>query len=245
MPIAVDAGFRPLRWRLTRRVICLTLALALCSCSALEVRERMATGTAAAAPAAQARSTQTAWPATEQAWALQARSAAATIAALETIAARPSPASSPQLAPLSSAEALVFGSLPLDSDRLNTIAALAFDQDGHLLVATRAGEIYRLPDSDGDDRADESALIFADVDEALRQVAGLLMRGDRLIALHGGRLSQLHDDDGDGVYDRASALADELPMPVTPLLASNSLVQAPDGRLFSADLSQGEILLIR
>ena len=180
--------------------------------------------------------------ASEQSLSTGATQAAATIAALEstptnapTAAAIPAPAS---------AETIRFGSVPIDSDRLNIIAALGFDADGQLLAATRAGEIYALPDRDGDGVADETRLIFADEAQQLSQVAGLFARGEALILLNGPRLSLLRDSDGDGVYESVTQLAGGLPADPSPLQASNGIVESPDGRLFSVDITSGEILLI-
>ncbi len=232
-------------------VYCLSLAslaLALSACSAIELRERMADGTATAAgPAAEAQATAAALGATAKVLAADATESAATALALETAAALPESSATPvaTTAAFSSAEAIVYGSVPVDSDRLNTIAALAFDAAGDLLVSTRAGEIYRLRDADADGLADESRLIFADEAEALRQVAGIFRRGESIIALNGGRLSRLDDSDGDGIYDRVTLLAEALPAEETALLASNGIVEAPDGRLFTANLKSGEILLIQ
>ncbi|MCY3867837.1 MAG: hypothetical protein OXG68_20575 [Chloroflexi bacterium] len=180
--------------------------------------------------------------ASEQSLSAGATQAAATITALEstptnapTAAAIPAPAS---------AETTLFGSVPIDSDRLNIIAALGFDADGQLLAATRAGEIYVLPDRDGDGVADETRLIFADEAQQLSQVAGLIARGEALILLNGPRLSLLRDRDGDGVYDGVTQLAGKLPADQSPLQASNGLVESPDGRLFTVDIQSGEILQI-
>lgn len=224
------------------------LALALAACSAIELRERMANATAAAAgPAAEAQATIAALEATAQARSAGATQAAVTVMALETAAASTATAApdATEAASFTSAEVLIYGRVPVDSDRLNTIAALAFDEAGHLLAVTRAGEIYRLSDADEDGLADETALIFADEDEALLQVAGMVTRGSSIILLNGGKLSQLTDSDGDGSYDTVTQLAEALPARETPLLAGNGIVQAPDGRLFSADLNTGEILLIQ
>lgn len=143
-----------------------------------------------------------------------------------------------------SADTIVYGSVPIDSDRLNIIAALAFDAEGQLLAATRAGEIYVLPDSDGDGVADETGLIFADDAQELSQVAGLLVRGQALILLNGSRLSLLRDSDGDGVYEMVRHLNEGLPADQNPLQAGNGIVESPDGRLFTADVNSGEILQI-
>lgn len=226
---------------LIRRLCLLTLALALTACSAIELRQQMAnaTPTATESPADTV--------ATIDALEAAVTEAAATLVALKTAAATPVAATA--LATTSesvfaSAEAFVYGSVPIDSDRLNTIAALAFDSAGQLLVSTRAGDIYRLRDADADGLADDSRLIFADEQEALLHVTGLITRGDNLILRNGDRLSQLQDSDADGIYDTVTQLANNLPAGESPLLAGNGIVEAPDGRLFSADLNTGEILQI-
>lgn len=222
----------------------------LTGCSAIEVYRQSGTASAEAAEIATAatedatraalEAAHDAAQATVQALAQEATRAAASITAL---AATPTRAT--EAAPLpASAETVVYGSVPIDSDRLNIIAALAFDADGNLLAATRAGEIYAMPDSDGDGLADETRLIFADEEEQLGQVSGLIARGEGLLLLNGERLSLLRDGDGDGVYDDVRHLAEGLPADQSPLQASNGIAQAPDGRLFSVDIYSGEILRI-
>ncbi len=144
----------------------------------------------------------------------------------------------------SAADTVVYGQVPVDSDRLNVIAALAFDRESRLLVSTRAGEIYRLLDADGDGIAEESRLIFRDADDELGQVSGLVVIGEVLILLNDGRLSQVQDQDRDGTYETIAHLSQELPADQSPLKANNSIVRAPDGRYFTADISRGEILQI-
>ncbi len=180
--------------------------------------------------------------ASERSLSAGATQAAATIASLVS-----TPTNAPTAAAIplpASAETILFGSVPIDSDRLNIIAALGFDADGQLLAATRAGDVYALPDRDGDGVADETRLIFADQAQQLSQVAGMIARGEALILLNGPRLSLLRDDDGDGVYDGVTHLGEGLPLDQSPLLASNGLVESPDGRLFSVDITSGEILKI-
>ncbi len=182
--------------------------------------------------------------ATVQVLAAQATEAAATLSALEsTRTVQPATPTQATFA-AASAETSLYGTVPIDSDRLNIIAALAFDAAGQLLVATRAGEIYRLPDIDGDGIADDTGLIFADAEEQLGQVSGLIVRGDSLIVLNGERLSLLDDTDSDGIYETVTHLAQQMPTDQSPLQASNGIVQAPDGRLFTADISAGQILRI-
>lgn len=195
----------------------------------------------AAGPAADAHATLTAYQATAEA---QLGRAAATLAALEAAASATALPTDHPVFSASAADVAVYGSVPIDSDRLNIIAALAFDADGDLLAATRAGEVYRLRDSDGDGLADETALIFADEQEALGQVSGMLVRGESLLLLHGGALSQLRDDNGDGRYETVTLLSGSLPAAQSALRASNGVVEAPDGRLFTVDISSGEILRI-
>lgn len=238
------------RHSLTARLLAgLSLTLAawlLTACSAIELHQQMASQTAAAAegPAADARATLAAYQATAGAQLQRATDSAATLLALERAAsAAPSPTDRPTIS-VSSADTVIYGAVPIDSDRLNIIAALAFDADGQLLAATRAGEVYRLSDNDGDGMADETALIFADEREALGQVSGMFVRGANLLLLHGDALSQLRDADGDGRYETVTLLSEGLPAAQSALRASNGIVQAPDGRLFTADINSGEILQI-
>lgn len=144
----------------------------------------------------------------------------------------------------SAVETVVYGQVPVDSDRLNVIAALAFDSDSRLLVSTRAGDIYRLLDLDEDGIAEETRLVFHDEGDELGQVSGLVVIGEVLILLNDGRLSQVLDQDRDGAYETVTHLSQELPAGQSPLLANNSIVRAPDGRYFAADIGRGEILQI-
>ena len=246
--IGVKAKFRfP---RAARLLVSLSLAWLLSACSAITLHQQMASQTVAAAirqtvaaegPAADARATLAAYQATAQAQLQRATRSAATLTALET-AATGTPAV--EDVTLGTADTVVYGAAPIDSDRLNIIAAMAFDADGQLLVATRAGEVYRLGDRDGDGLADETVLIFSDEQEALGQVSGMFRRGASLLLIHGGALSQLRDEDGDGRYETVTLLSEGLPAEQSALRASNGIVQAPDGRLFTADVATGEILRI-
>ena len=239
------------------RIAAAVLALAMLittSCSALELYQGNASATAGAEAAITAATDDptiaalegalTAAQATQDSLIAGATESSAVISALEA-----TPTSAPAATDLAppipaSAETIVYGNVPIDSDRLNIIAALAFDADGNLLAATRAGEIYALPDRDGDGSADETRLIYADDAQELSQVAGLLVRGQALILLNGERLSLLRDQDGDGVYESVGQLNDGLPADQSPLQASNGIVEAPDGRLFTADINSGEILRV-
>ena len=230
--------------------LCLILAARLLTArSAIELQQQLASQTAAAeiaaeGPAADARATLAAYQATTDAQLQRATQSAATLHALETAAsATPTATARPDFN-FSAADTVVYGSVPIDSDRLNIIAALAFDADGRLLAATRAGEVYRLSDVDGDGQADETALIFVDESEAVGQVSGMFVRGASLMLMHGGALSQLRDTDGDGRYETVTLLSEGLPAEQSALRASNGIVRAPDGRLFTVDISSGEILRI-
>ncbi|MCY3831570.1 MAG: hypothetical protein OXG85_01060 [Chloroflexi bacterium] len=221
-------------------------------CSAVELHRRSAT--AAAQAVATAATEDATWAALEAAGnELQATAqtlsegatqAAATISALASTPTAVQQATDETPPFPASAETSLYAQVPIDSDRLNIIAALAFDADGQLLAATRAGEIYALPDRDGDGLADETRLVFADDEQQLIQVAGLIVRGDALLLLHGGRHSLLRDADGDGLFDSVTHLNDELSADQSPLQASNGLVESPDGRLFTVDVNAGEILQI-
>lgn len=137
-----------------------------------------------------------------------------------------------------------YGAVPIDSDSLNSITALAFDDDGALLVSLRSGEIYQLQDTDDDGVADETDLIFDDADNELSQVSGLFLQDSVLYVLHGDQLSQLQDTDDDGIYDSVAHLSDDLPAAQALLQANNSIVQSPDGRYFTADVNSGDILMV-
>lgn len=227
------------------RAILLLLSLVLSACSAIELRQQLANATTATeAPPANFGATSAALEATALSLSAIMTAAAETAAALESTAAALPATPAATSVKISAAAVAVYGSVPVDSDRLNTIAALAFDQDGHLLISTRAGEIYRLRDADADGRADERQLIFRDDADALGQISGMATLGDSIILLNDGNLSQVTDSDGNGRYDAVTDLAAALPAGQTPLLASNGIIRAPDGRLFSADLDTGEILRI-
>ncbi len=242
-----ERGTRPARIAAAVTWLMLVL-LAGAGCSAVELYRGNASATAAEAEAAATENP------TISALAGALLSAEATRQALSNSAT--ASAALPELTPApppaieeanffpASAESRLYGKVPIDSDRLNIIAALAIDADGQLLAATRAGEIYALPDSDGDGTADETRQIFADEAQDLGQVAGMIVRGEGLILLNGERLSLLRDLDGDGIVDSVTHLSEGLPADQSPLQASNGILQAPDGRLFSVDISAGEIFQI-
>ena len=226
------------------------LALTITGCSAIDIVQRNAT--AAALPDMSATASSDADPVasaeaelakarmTAQALAADATAAAGTIVAF----ARTPAAATPQIRPAIAADVTVYARIPIDSDRLNSISALAIDSAGRLLVSTRAGEIYRLRDPEPEGALASPELIFADDLDQLGQVSGLLARGEALLLLNDGALSQLGDFDGDGRYESVARLTAALPAGQNPLQAGNSIVQAPDGRLFSADIGSGEILQI-
>ena len=226
------------------------LALTITGCSAIDIVQRNAT--AAALPVESATASADADPVasaeaelakarmTAQALAAEATTAAGTIVAF----ARTPTAAAPQIRPAIAADVTVYARIPIDSDRLNSISALAIDSAGRLLVSTRAGEIYRLRDPEQEDALASPELIFADDLDQLGQVSGLLARGETLLLLNDGALSQLGDFDGDGRYESVARLTAALPAGQNPLQAGNSIVQAPDGRLFSADIGSGDILQI-
>ncbi len=142
----------------------------------------------------------------------------------------------------SSAETTVYGTIPIDSDSLNSITAITFDSEGHMLVSLRAGEIYRLEDTDADDIADEITLVFEDGDDEIGQISGIFSQNEVLYIINGSRLSQLRDTDNDGIYETVAQLSDSLPANQALLQASNSIVRSSDGRYFTTNVITGEIL---
>lgn len=243
------------------RICSLSAALVMAGCSAIQLYQESAGATQEAATAINATvaaviegasAQQDALEATVAALYAEATRAAQSLADIQATAAAALASATPDPladggaadAGFSAAEISVYGQAPVDSERLNTIAALAFDGDGRLLVGTRAGEIYRLVDGDGDGIAEQIQLIFQDDKDEIGQVSGLLIQGGALLLIHDGRLHKLADDDGDGFYESAALLSSALPPNQNPLRANNSLARAPDGALFTADVNTGEILRI-
>jgi len=214
------------------------LAAGLAGCSAIELNKRNAQATArtqaniAATVDSRAAAFQTE----------QAQAAAITARPEVTDEAMPTREARPFIA--AAADMVAYGMVPIDSDRLNSITALAFDSEGQLLVSLRAAEIYRLEDGDGDGEVDAVRLIFEDQDGDIGQVAGLFARGEALIVINGEQLSQLQDRDADGIYETVTQLSAELPANQSLLHASNGIIQSPDGRYFTANVNTGEILQI-
>ncbi|MCY4538392.1 MAG: hypothetical protein OXE52_09220 [Chloroflexi bacterium] len=243
------------------RIILMLIPL-LAGCSAIELHEQnvLATGAArvditasTAEPGSTAQAEITQVYATLQALSTNATESAQTMTAMAiaTSASQPRAAQDDSGATAmpadflaGAADTVVYGQVPVDGDRLNVIAALAFDREDRLLVGTRAGEIYRLLDADEDGIAEDRRLIFRDVNDELGQVSGLVAIGEVLILLNDGRLSQVQDQDRDGAYETVTHLSHELPADQSPSQANNSIVQAPDGRYFTTNVRSGEILQI-
>jgi hypothetical protein len=186
--------------------------------------------------------------ATDDAQAIETRIAETVIARTEPTPS-PDPESTAEVTPdvesdfiPSSAETIVYGSVPIDSDSLNNITALTFDNEGHLLVSLRAGEIYRLEDTDNDDLADEITLVFEDSDDEIGQISGIFSQNEVLYILNGSRLSQLSDTNNDGLYETFTQLSESLPANQALLQANNSIVRSSDGRYFTTNVITGEIL---
>ena len=229
------------------------LAWSLAGCSAVELVQRNSSATAnteADTTAATADPTLVALEAarleiqsTAETLASGATQAAATIAAHEATPTALAADDAPALP--ASADSVVYGQRayrqrpPQHHRRAGLRPAM-----GNCWLRRAPARVYALPDYDGDGAADETRLIFADAAQQLSQVAGLNAQGDGLILLHGGRLSLIADANDDGEYETVSQLSEALPADQSPLQASNGLVIAPDGRLFTVDVNSGEILLI-
>lgn len=141
-----------------------------------------------------------------------------------------------------SAETLVYGVVPIDSDSLNSITAITFDSVGRMLVGLRAGEIYQLDDTDDDNIAEEITLVFEDLNNEIGQISGIFSQNEVLYVINGSRLSQLNDSDDDGIYDTVIQLSESLPANQALLQASNSIIRSSDGRYFTTNVITGEIL---
>ena len=218
------------------RFIFVILAMALAGCSAIELNQRNAQATA--------RMEANLAATVDSRVAAFRLEPAATITARREVTDEPVPTAEASPFIASAAETTIYGAVPIDSDRLNSITALAFDAQGQLLVSLRAGEIYRLEDSNADGVVDANRLIFEDRNGDIGQVSGLWLRGDALIVINERQLTQLQDSDADGIYETVTQLSSGLPANQSPLQANNSILQLPDGRYFTANVHTGEILQI-
>lgn len=161
-----------------------------------------------------------------------------------TTSITPEPTTTPAHIP-SSATVSIFGTVPIDSESLNSITAMTHGSNGHLLVSLRNGDIYRLSDDNGDHVADDVTRVFEDTGNAIGQVHGIYSDGIMLYVMHGQTLSLVQDTDADGHYDTVTTLSDALPQNDTLLRANNSIISAGDARTyFTADVDSGDILLI-
>ena len=186
--------------------------------------------------------------ATDDAEALEAH-IAETLSAIIALTPSPDSESTAEVSPdlesdfiPTSAETTIYGIVPIDNDSLNSITAITFDGLGQMLVGLRAGEIYRLEDSDADDLADEITLVFEDLNNEIGQISGIFWENEVLYVINGSRLSQLSDTDNDGIYDTVTQLSESLPANQALLQASNSIIRSSDGRYFTSNVITGEIL---
>lgn len=101
--------------------------------------------------------------------------------------------------------------------------SLAFDPQGHLLVAFFAGRILRVG-------PDGAASLYA---EDLEWPLGLALRGDEVYVSTRRAVLALRDSDGDGLAETRRVVAGDLPC-CHILHSTNGLAFGPDGALYAA-----------
>lgn len=104
---------------------------------------------------------------------------------------------------------------------------MAFGPDGALyLTLMNAGRIVRLPDRDGDGRADRVEVVA----EGLNLPHGIEWRDGWLYVAEGDRIERLRDGDGDGYLEIRELVTDNIPFPRGHV--SRTLHFGPDGKLY-------------
>jgi glucose/arabinose dehydrogenase len=107
------------------------------------------------------------------------------------------------------------------------LMGIAFAPDGTLYLArTARGEIWAIPDTNGDQVMDEPRL-FAD---GLRLPTALAIHDGAVYVVSVGGIVRLEDTDGDGQADTRAVLVDDLPTETG--LWPGSIGVGPDGRLY-------------
>ncbi|MBN1681222.1 MAG: PQQ-dependent sugar dehydrogenase, partial [Anaerolineae bacterium] len=107
------------------------------------------------------------------------------------------------------------------------LMGLAFAPDGTLYMArTARGEIWAMPDADGDQFLDDPVLAA----EGLTLPSAIALDGDSLYVNSVGGVLRLDDADGDGFFETHTVLVDDLPRDTG--IWSGGIGIGPDGRLY-------------
>lgn len=104
---------------------------------------------------------------------------------------------------------------------------MAFGPDGWLYVSLMSsGQIARLPDRNGDGRADATEIVAS----GLNPPHGLEWRDGWLYVAEGDRIERLRDGDGNGSLETRQLVTDNIPAPAGH--TSRTLHFGPDGKLY-------------
>jgi glucose/arabinose dehydrogenase len=113
-------------------------------------------------------------------------------------------------------------------ERFHIPTSLAFAPDGHLYVCDYNGDVWRVPDRDGNGLA-ETPELYA---RGFFEPVGLVWRGDALYLASHGKVSVLRDTDGDSSADDVRDIVTGMPSRIYPWHSNNDLAFGPDGRLY-------------
>ena len=113
----------------------------------------------------------------------------------------------------------------------NTV--ITFGEDDQLYILNLGGQIMRVVDSDGDNFAETTNIIYTDPDDALAHAVGMAIHDDGTFYVSdSGRISTVTDADGDGLLDTVTPIVEGLPSLLYPFHSNNGIAFGPDGKLY-------------
>jgi glucose/arabinose dehydrogenase len=124
-------------------------------------------------------------------------------------------------------EAKLYARLPLPEPTVIT-----FGPDGAMYVLSLGGQITKMTDSDGDNIAETSEIIYADDGDQLFHAVGMAFHDDKIYISYSGKIGILSDADGDGKLDTVTPIVEGLPSWQHTFHSNNGIAFGPDGKLY-------------
>ncbi len=109
---------------------------------------------------------------------------------------------------------------------------ITFDPDGNLYLMTVGGKIFRMTDTDGDHKIDQTNIIFDNSKHILTHSVGMAFRQGVIYISDSGRISTLEDSDGDGKLDKLTPIVEGIPSLGFPDHSNNGIIFGPDDKLY-------------